>query len=157
VFDKEAGVLNHEEAGGVGFRGGFGVGNSLLEPESFSVDGDGRVGYGRDVFRAAEDVDDVDGEWNVFEAGIGFFAENFGFVGIDGNDLVADGLQVGSDLVGGAAGIGGEPDDGDGFRVAEEIADGIGGIRQVVRKVEEHECWMNRNGKRVNEKIQVEQ
>ena len=122
----------------MGFGGGFGVGNSLLQPEGFGVDGDGGVGYGRDIFRAAEDVDNVDGERDVFEAGVGFFAEDFGFVGIDGDDFIAGALEVRGDLVGRAARVGGEADDGDGFGRAEEIANGVGGGGRVGREMEEH-------------------
>ena len=83
------------------FGGGLVVGDFLLEPEGFGVDGDGGIGDGRNFFGAAENVDDVDGFGDVFEARIGFLAEDFGFVGIDGNDVVTGGLEVGGDFVGG--------------------------------------------------------
>lgn len=91
VFDEEAGIFDDGETCGASFFGGGGVRDVLLEPEDFGTDGDGGIGDGRDVFRAAEDVDDVDGFGNVFEAGIGLAAEDFGFVGIHGNDFIAHG------------------------------------------------------------------
>ena len=115
VFDEEAGVFDYGEAGGGGFFGGGGVFYAELEPEDFGIDGDGRAGDGRHVFGAAEDVDDVDGFGNVFETRVRFLAEDFGFVGIDGNDAVADGLKIRSDFIAGAGWIGGESDDGDGL------------------------------------------
>ena len=145
--------MDDEEAGGVGFGGGFGVGNSLLQPEGFGVDGDGGVGYGRDIFRAAEDVDNVDGERDVFEAGVGFFAEDFGFVGIDGDDFIAGALEVRGDLVGRAARVGGEADDGDGFGRAKKIADRVGGYGRAFGRLHEHVSWMSGNGKRVEQKV----
>lgn len=114
--------------------------NSLLEPEDFCADGDGGVGDGRDFLGAAENVDDIDAMGDVFEAGIGFLAEDFGFVGIDGDDFVADGLEVGGDLMGGAAGIGREADDGDGSVDAKEMGDGVGSSGDKVWKMEEHQC-----------------
>jgi hypothetical protein len=128
VFDEEAGVFDYQEAGFVGFGGGRGVCDALLEPQGFGVDGNGGIGDGRDVFRAAEHVNDVDRVWNAFEVSVGFFAEDFRFVGIDGNDFVAGALQVGSHLVGGAARVGGETDDRDGFAGAQQVADGVGGL-----------------------------
>jgi hypothetical protein len=128
VFDEQASVFDDEEAGGAGFGGGFGVSNSLLEPEAFGVDGDGGVGDRGDVFGTAKDVDDVDGDGDVFEAGIGFLAEDFGFVWVHRDDLIADRLEVGGDLVRGAKRIRGKTDDGDGFGLAEKGGDGVGGV-----------------------------
>jgi hypothetical protein len=143
VFDQETGVLDYGETGGGGFFGGGGVFYAELEPEDFGFDGDGGVGDGRHVFGATEDVDDVDGFGDVFEARVGFFAQYFGFVGIDGDDAVADGLEIGSDFVAGASWIGGEADDGDGFRGAEEIEDRVLGGVGAVGKMDVHKEWMN--------------
>jgi hypothetical protein len=118
------------------------VGDLLLEPEGFGVDGDGGIGNARDVGGAAEDVEDIDGFGDVFRARVGFLAEDFGFVGVDGDDAVASGLEVGGYLVGGASGIGGEADYGNGFGLAEELGDGIGGGGSVVGEMEEHGDWM---------------
>jgi hypothetical protein len=157
VFDEETGVFDYEEAGVVGFGGGRGVRDSLLEPEGFGVDGDGGVGDRRDQLGAAEDVNDVDGQWDVFETSVGFFAEDFGFVRIDGDDFVARALQVGSDFVRGTARVGGKTDDGDGFGGAEEVTDGVRKLWNVGRKVEKHESLMNSDEKRINEKRTVDQ
>jgi hypothetical protein len=138
VFDEEAGIFDNGETGGASFFGGGGVGDVLLEPENFGADGDGGIGDGRNVFRTAEDVDDVDGFGDIFEARVGFDAENLGFVGIDGNDFVADGLEVGGDFVGRAKGIGGETDDSDGFGGAENFGDGVRRRGSSVGAVEVH-------------------
>jgi hypothetical protein len=108
VFDQDAGVFDYEEAGGSGFGGGVFVLNSLLHPDYFCADGNGAVDDRRNVFGAAKDVDDFDvlGFWNVFQAGIGFFAEDIGFVGVYGNDAVPGGLYVLSDAKTGAPGVG---------------------------------------------------
>jgi hypothetical protein len=127
VFEEKAGVFDNQQSRGLGFKGGCFVRDSLLEPEGFGVDGDRGIGDRRDVRWTPKDVDDVDRERNVLEARVGFFAQDFGFVGIDGHDLVAGGLQVGGDAVGRAETVRGKTDDGDGFGVAEKIADGIGG------------------------------
>jgi len=140
VFDKEAGVFDDDEACGAGlFRGGR-VGNSLLEPEDSGANGDGRIGDGRNVFGAAEDIDDVDRLRNVLEAGVGFLAEDLGFVGIDRDDFVADGLKIGSDFMGWAAGIGRKTDDGNGFGFPKDLSYRVGGKRGVVRQVKQHHC-----------------
>jgi hypothetical protein len=138
VFDGEAGIFDDGETGGASFFSGGGVGDVLLEPENFGADGDGGIGDGRDLFGAAEDVDDVDGFGNIFEARVGFDAEDFGFVGIDGNDFVADGLEVGGDSVGRAQGIRGETDDSDGFGGAEHFGDGVRRRGSSVGAVEVH-------------------
>ncbi len=138
MLHKEAGVFYYQEAGCAGFGCRLLVRDSLLEPEGFGVDGDGGIGDRGNFSGAAEDVDDVDGFGDIFEARVGFLAQDFGFVGIDGDDFVACGLQVGGHLVGGPEGIGGESDDGDDFGVAEEIGDGVGGVGSVVREMEDH-------------------
>ena len=145
VFEEHAGVLDDEEAGGVRFGCGGFVGNSLLEPEGFRVDSDGGIGHARNVLGAAEDVDDIYGERNVFEAGVGFFAQDFGLVGIDGDDLIAGGLEVGSNAVGGTETTGREADDGDGFGVTEEIANWIWRLGSVFGELEKHGDSMSVN------------
>ena len=153
MLDEEAGVLDDEEAGGVCLGGSFGVRNSQLEPKRFGMDGDGGIGDGGDVFRAAEDVDNVDWKWDVFEAGVGVFAQDFGLVGIDWDDFVADPLEVGGDFVGGPARVGGKADDGDGFGGAEEIDDVVGRWRGIIANLNEQVDWMSLDGKRVNGKV----
>ena len=146
VFDKEAGVFYYQEAGGVGLCCGLRVRDSLLEPEGFGVDGDGGIGDGRDFFGTAEDIDDVDGEWDVFEARVGFLAQHFGFVGTHGDDLVAGALEVGGDFVGGAEGIRGEADNRDGFGLAEKGGDGFLCFRCAIGEMDLHGDWMMVSG-----------
>jgi hypothetical protein len=135
VFNQDAGVFDYEEAGGAGFRGGVWVFDSLLHPDYFCADGDGAVHNRRNVFRAAKDVDnfDVRGFRDVFKTRIGFFAEYFGFVGIDGDDAIAGGLHVLGDAKTWASGIGREADYCDGFVVFEDVGDGVIATRPVLR------------------------
>jgi hypothetical protein len=107
MFDEDAGVFDHEEACGAGFVGSVLVFDSLLHPDNFCADGDGAVNDRRNVFGTAENIDNFDvlRFWDVFEARVGFYAENLAFVGIYGNDAVASGLYILSDAETGAAGI----------------------------------------------------
>jgi hypothetical protein len=143
VFDEKASVFDYQEASGLGFFCDACVGDSLLEPQRFGVDGYGRIGYRRHFLGTAEDVDDVDGNGDVFQSGIGFLAQDFGYVRIYRYDFVADGLEIGRHAVGGSEGIGGEADYGDGFGVSEQIGDGIGRFWRVVGEMKVHEVWMN--------------
>jgi hypothetical protein len=59
----------------MGFCGGWGVFYAELEPKDFGFDGDGGIGYRRNIFGAAEDVNDVDRIGDVFEAGGGIRGE----------------------------------------------------------------------------------
>jgi hypothetical protein len=133
VFDQDAGIFDYEQAGGAGFGGGVLVFDSQLHPDYFCADGDGAVDDGRDVFGAAKDVDDFDvvGFWDVFQTRVGFFAEDFGFVGIYGDDAVAGGLHVLRDAETGTSWIGREADDGDGFIVCEDVGDQVITVRPV--------------------------
>ena len=140
MFDEEAGVFDDEEARGSGFFGGGWVSNSLLEPEDFGADGDRGIRHGRNFFWAAEDVDNIDAIGDVFEAGIGFLAKDFGLVGVNGDDAVAGGLEVGGNFVRGAAGMGREPNDRDVFVDAEKLRDGVWSGGDAGREMEEHKC-----------------
>ena len=125
MFDENAGVFHHEEAGGASFGGGVLVLNSLLHPDNFCADGDGAVYDRRDVFGAPKDIDNFDvlRLRDVFETWITFFAEHFGFVGIYGDDAIAGGLHVLSYAETGTSGIGREADYRDGFIVFEDVGD----------------------------------
>jgi len=138
VFDQEAEVFYGQEAGRAGDFAGARAKDTELEPDGFGTNGDGGVDDGRNFFGATEDVDDVDGFGDFLQSRKGFRAEHFPFVGIDGNNAIADGAEVGRDFVAGASGVGREADDGDGFCAAEEIEDGIGGGRGVVGEIEFH-------------------
>jgi hypothetical protein len=96
MFDEDAGVFDYEQACGAGFVGGILVFDSLLHPDDFCADGDGAVDNGWDVFGAAKNIDNFDvlRFWDGFEAWVRFFAEDFGFVGIYGDDAVSDGLYI---------------------------------------------------------------
>jgi hypothetical protein len=127
VFDEEAGIFDDNETSGTRFFCGSGVFDAELQPENFCADGHGGIGDGRNVFGAAEDIHDVNRLGNVLETGVGFLAEDGGFVGVDGNDAVAGGLQVGGDAVAGAGRVGGETNDSNGFGRAKDVGNGISG------------------------------
>jgi len=138
VFEEDAGVFYREESGGAsGFAGG-GVDDTELKPDGFGVNCDRGVDDRVNFFAAAENVDDVDGIGDVFEARIAFLTEHFPFVGIDGNDAVADRLEVGGNFVAGAGSIGRETDNSDGFCEAEKIENGIGRGWVVVGEINFH-------------------
>lgn len=140
MLDEDAGVFDHEQAGGAGFGGRGGVGDSLLHPDYCCADFDGAVDYWRDVFGAAEDVDDFDVvRWrDVFETRVGFFAEDFCFVGIYGNDAVAGGLHVLGDAEAGACGAGRKANDGDGFVFFQDVGDDVGALLRVIGERDVH-------------------
>jgi hypothetical protein len=139
VFDEGAGVFDNEETGQTGFFGGGRIFDAELEPNDFGADSDGGFDNRWNVFGAAENVDEVDGLGDVFEAGIGFLAEHFPFIGVDGNDAISGRLQVGGDLVAGPSGIRREANDGDGLGLAENVGNGIGRIVGIVGEIEFHE------------------
>jgi hypothetical protein len=134
VLDEDAGVFDYEQAGGAGFCGRGGIGDSLLHPDYFCADYDGTVDDGGDVFGAAKNVDDFDVvRWrDVFETRVGFFAEDFCFVGIYGDDAEAGGLHVLGDAEAGARGPGRQAYDGDGFVVFQDVSDDVGAVRGVI-------------------------
>jgi hypothetical protein len=138
VLHEEAGVFDDDEAGGAGLFSGSGVGNALLKPEDLGGDGDGRGGNRRNVFGAAEHIDDVDRLGNVLQAAIGFLPEDLGFIGVDREDSVTRGLQIGSDFMGGAAGVRRKTDDGDRLGAAQNLHYRVRRRTGVVRKVKEH-------------------
>jgi hypothetical protein len=107
VFDEDARVFDYEEAGSTGFGGSVLVFDSLLHPDNFCADGDGAVDDGWDVFGAAKNIDNFDvlRFWDVFEAWVRFFAEDFSFVRIYWDDAISDGLYVFSYAETGATGI----------------------------------------------------
>jgi hypothetical protein len=137
VFDEDAGVFDYEEAGGAGFGGGVLVFDSLLHPDNFCADGDGAVNDWGNVFGAAKNIDNFDvlRFWDVFEAWVRFFAEDFGFVGIYRDDAIAGRLHVLGDAKTGASGIGREADDRDVFVVFEDVGDYVIAMRPVLRDV----------------------
>jgi len=118
VFDEKAGVLDDEKARSMGFGGRLGASDSLLKPQGFCMNGNSGIGDARNLFDAAKDVHDIDGNGNILQTGVGSLAEDFGFVGINGNDGVAGGLKVSRDLVRGASGIGRQTNDRDGRGMA---------------------------------------
>ncbi len=142
VFDEQAGIFDGNEAGGPGLFRRRLVDDSLLEPQDFGVDSDGGIGNRGNVFRAAEDVDDIDLFRDVFEAFVGFLAEDFRFVWINGDDAESDGLQILGYLETRTGGIGGKADDGDRLCFAQNVGNGIGRGSRVIGEMKLHRNWM---------------
>ena len=107
VFDKQAGIFDNNEASGPGLFRRWLVDDSLLEPHDFSVDSDGGISNRGNVFGAAEDIDDIDFFWDIFEAAVGFLAEDFRFIWVNGNDAEPDGLKILGYLETRTGGVGG--------------------------------------------------
>jgi len=114
VLDHDAAVHDDVDASGFGAGGGFGVDDSLLDPDVFEAEGEHLVDDGGDEFGKAEDVDYVGFDGEIGEAGVGLFAEDGLNRWVDGKDAVALLLHVGGDIVAGLVGVFGEADDGDG-------------------------------------------
>ena len=125
VLDEDAGVLNYNEAGGASFCGCGVIFDSLLHPDYFCTDSDGAVDDGWDVFGAPKDVDDFDvlRFWDVFQTRVAFFAEDFRFVGIHGDDVVTGRPHVLGDAETGAPRIRREAHYRDGFMFFEDVGD----------------------------------
>ena len=88
VLDHDAAVHDDVDAAGFGAGSGFKVDDSLLYPEVWQAEAEHLVDDGGDESGQAEDVDDVgfDGEFG--EAGVGFFAQDFGDRWVDRVDFI---------------------------------------------------------------------
>jgi hypothetical protein len=99
VIFQDAAIHGHRDAGGAGARGGGFVDDAFLHPHSLGLELDGSIHERAGSFRAAEDVDDVDGEGNRFQRGVGALAEHLALVGVHRHDAVALRLHVLADAV----------------------------------------------------------
>lgn len=118
VFDFDAAVLYEGEARIVGDFLGIYVADAELEPEDFGSNAGGFLGNGGRVVGFAEYVYDFDlfsGLPGFGKRGVDALAEK-GFSGIarvDGNDVVAFGLQIDGDEVAWAVGVSRDANNGD--------------------------------------------
>lgn len=118
VLNFDATVLHEGETSALGDLSGFFVANAELEPEHFGTDGGS---FPRDrgrVLGFAEDIDNLDLLASCFglgEGGIDTLAEQglSGVARVDGDDVVALGLQIDGDEVARSVGVSGDADDGD--------------------------------------------
>lgn len=99
MVNLDAAILHYCQAGLLRFLGGFVVADAELEPEDFGADFNGLGGDGWDIFRAAEDIDDLDlfsGGFCFGKGGVDVLAEDGlpGIVWVDGDDVVAYGLEI---------------------------------------------------------------
>jgi hypothetical protein len=70
VFDEDAGVFNGEKARCTRDLASGCVHNAKLKPDDLCMDGDGGFNDRSNVCRPAEDVNEIDGLGDVFEAGV---------------------------------------------------------------------------------------
>jgi hypothetical protein len=130
VLDHNAAVHDDVDASGFGAGGGFGVDDSLLDPDVFEAEFEHLVDYRGNEFRKPEDVDYVGLDGEVGEAGVGFFAQDGLDCGVDRQDAVALFLHVRRDVVAGLVRVVGETDNSYGARlrwgVAEHVSNDFG-------------------------------
>ena len=93
-FFGDAEIHYYEDSGGAGYGCGRFVLYAFLHPDGARADLNCGFDDFGNQFRATENIHDVDFFGNVFQAGVGFFAEDGGFVRVDGNDAVAGGLEI---------------------------------------------------------------
>lgn len=86
---EDASVHDDEQACLPSALGGLGMDHAFLHPHCLGPDANGVLDHLRHVLGAAEDIYDVHFVGHFFQARVGFLAEHFLFVGIDGNDSVA--------------------------------------------------------------------
>lgn len=94
-----------------------------LHPDGFGADLDGFVDVDTSQISTPEDVNNVYTTRDGFEVRVALLTEYLILDGVDGNDRLADRLELGRDPVGGTLGFGREAYDGPGLRVGEEIVD----------------------------------
>src|ERR1700733_1551167 len=99
--------------------------DAFLHPNSTRANLDRAFDYFRNVLRPPENIYDVHFFGNIFEARIGFLAENLALSGIHWNDAIASGLHVLRDAVARAEFSRREAHDGDGLAGLENFGDGI--------------------------------
>src|SRR4051794_30465843 len=94
MLDLQAAVHDHRNAAGIGDAGAFGVDHAELTPESTGADRDRVPGHLRERIWSAKDVDDVDRDRHVSEAGETLLAENLRLARVDRNDVIPVPLEV---------------------------------------------------------------
>ncbi len=131
MFDQQTSVFDRDESGGAGFFRGRGIFNALLEPKKLCANVDSTLCDRRNVFGTAENVNQIHFFWDIFQAGIRFFAQDFGFVGIYRDDAIAGRLQILGYTKTRTHGIGREANDGNGLGVTKDIGDRVGGANAL--------------------------
>jgi hypothetical protein len=130
VLDHDAAIHDDVDASGFSTCSGFGVDDSLLDPDVLETEREHLIDDGGNEPGKAEDVDDVGFDGEIGEAGIGFFAKDGFDRRVDWQDAVTLFLHVGRNVVAGLIGVVGQTDDGDGARlrrrVAEHVSDDFG-------------------------------
>src|SRR5690606_16222646 len=79
--------------------GGLVIDDAELYPDELGANGNRILDDGRQILGTTEDVDHIDRLWNIAQRGVTFLTENFTRVRIDGDDAVAQILQVFSNVV----------------------------------------------------------
>ena len=117
MLDLHTSILDHRQPGLLGFFCGCVVADAQLQPQYFSSNGDGFFGDGRDILCPAKDIHDLDLFSCLFrlcQCGIDTLTQQCltGVARVDGNNVVALGLQVDSNEMAGAIGVSRNPDNG---------------------------------------------
>ena len=95
VFFQYAAVHHDGKACAAGaLPGGDCMDHALLHPDSASADRYGRFNNFGYKFRAAENVDDIHWNRNVFQSRVTLFTQNFLLIGIHRNDAIAGSVQI---------------------------------------------------------------
>jgi len=129
VFAKDAYILNAFDSGFSGLRESFVVDYTFLKPEVGDAEADYVFDDGLNLFRGAENVDQVDpldvvllgGNVCGLQVGIALEPVHFLKGGIDGENVITLHHEIAADVVAGAPGLVAHADDGNGLRVAEHF------------------------------------
>ncbi len=111
AFNHQAAVHNDAQAG-LPRPLHAGVNNPKLEPQGFGPLVNGRLDNRRHVFRAPEDVDQINFTGNGSEIGIAWTPENHNFHGVDRDDVVAPCEHEPAHAMTGPVRFGRQPDNG---------------------------------------------
>ena len=108
IFDLQAAIHHHLEAGLFGFAGRVRFFQPLLHPHHLGPHGDGVSHDRRDGINDAEDVDDFHREGDIPETGVTPFPQNLLAAGIDRHNAKAMLLKILGHPIAGPGGIIGE-------------------------------------------------
>ena len=119
MFDHDAAVDDDIQSRSSSNGGCLFMGSVKLHPYASGACADGLLDDGRDEFRPAEDIDNIDRRADGKKIGVGSFSENGGNRWVDGVDPVAVVLEVECDAMAVALWPGRESNDGDGRGIAK--------------------------------------
>ena len=100
--------------------------HAFLHPDAANADLNRRIDDFRHEQRAPKYIHDINGQRDILQPNVAFFAEHFGFVRVDRNDPVAGRLQILSHAVTRSHAPARKPHDSDRFPGLEDLRDGVG-------------------------------